>query len=458
MKPPNNAPMKLHWFSPLPPARTDIAHYTARVLGALAARADVTLWTDQTHWDASLGRRAEVRRFRADHFPWAELNRGGVCVYHIGNNPLFHGAIWQVSRRCPGVVALHDLRLHHFFDGLYREQWDDRDGYLTEMEYYYGAEGRRDGEENFRTSAARIDEMAARYPLTQLACENSLGVVAHTREAYDELRQENSRPVAYLPLPFAAGASHEAVSRRPGGAVSGAGGPPFRLIVFGYVGRNRQLDELLAALAAFPGKDRFRLDVYGQLLIDEGRVRARIAELGLDERVTLRGFVPERELDEALGRAHLAVNLRYPTMGEASGSQLRIWAHALPSLVTETGWYATLPPDAVRFVRPGHAVADVQAHLREFLSDPAGFAEMGARGRRVLEEQHAPDAYAAALLEFARRAAGFRPHAAAAKLARRAGSLMDEWAEVNLSHAGAARVAGHILALAGGPRERGESK
>ena len=47
--------------------------------------------------------------------------------------------------------------------------------------------------------------------------------------------------------------------------------------------------------------------------------------------VQLHGYTPEKELNKVLEKSHLAINLRYPTMGEASGSQLRIWYHALPS-------------------------------------------------------------------------------------------------------------------------------
>src|SRR3712207_5618000 len=107
--------MKINWFSPLPPAKTDIAHCTARVLPALAERARVTLWTDEASWDPGLERYAAVRRYRPDAPPWTELNRADANVYHIGNNYLFHGSIWQVSRRLPGIVVMHDVRLHDFF-------------------------------------------------------------------------------------------------------------------------------------------------------------------------------------------------------------------------------------------------------------------------------------------------------------------------------------------------------
>jgi hypothetical protein len=79
--------------------------------------------------------------------PWAELNRSDMSIYHIGNNALAHGAIWQVSRSHQGIVVLHDLCLQHLFAGLFWGAWHDRDGYLAHMEKYYDWEGRLAAEE-----------------------------------------------------------------------------------------------------------------------------------------------------------------------------------------------------------------------------------------------------------------------------------------------------------------------
>jgi glycosyltransferase involved in cell wall biosynthesis len=192
------------------------------------------------------------------------------------------------------------------------------------------------------------------------------------------------------------------------------------------------LEETLEALAAFPAREQFRLDIYGQLLIDGRQLRARIRALGLKPLVKLHGYVPEEELDAALARAHLAINLRYPTMGEASGSQLRIWKHALPSLVSRVGWYSTLPTEAVAFVEPERESVDLQQHLKAFLADPARFAAMGQTGRRLLVEQHAPESYAQAIIEFASHARSFRPRSLSAPLAERAGALMSDWLDAKL--------------------------
>ena len=52
---------RLHWVSPLPPAETDIAHYTRRILPELAAETDLVLWTDAPDWDRHLHQIAPVQ-------------------------------------------------------------------------------------------------------------------------------------------------------------------------------------------------------------------------------------------------------------------------------------------------------------------------------------------------------------------------------------------------------------
>jgi len=421
--------MKLNWFSPLPPARTEIAHYTARILPALRERAEVVLWTDQAAWSPLLEEYAEVRCFRPDQISWADINRADICIYHIGNHPLFHGSIWQASRRHPGIVILHDVRLQHLFAGLYRDQWADREGYVAEMERQYGETGRL-AAKAFWDCEYSTDVMAERFPLTSLAVESSLGVLVHTRDAFEQLREGHPWPVAYAPLPYPI--SSFLIRSGSGVSRTRSAGPPYRLIVFGYLGFNRRLDVLLNALAQLPERDQFRLDIYGQLG-HRDHVRAQIEACGLEGLVTLHDFVHETELNDALASAHLAINLRYPTMGEASAGQLRAWDHALASLVTPVGWYATLPKNAVAFVRPEHEITDIQDHLRAFLNEPARFTKMGEDGRRFLEEQHAPSVYVQAVIEFAASAQRYRSGIGARTLAEELGTQLRAWTSPRLS-------------------------
>lgn len=440
--------MKLNWFSPLPPAQTEIAHHTARLLPALVEKAEVTLWTTQAEIDPELAKLAKTRRYEPDQVPWTELNAADATIYNIGNNARFHASIFSICRHHPGIVALHDLSLQHLFAGYYGYPAREPTEYLDRMFRYHGEAGVRAGE---LCLAGRLlpDEIAQEFPLTALALERSLGAIVHTRTALRSLLRDGLAPARFAPLPYA-----PTPLRRPRAAVAPRpGNEPYRLIVFGYLGPNRRLPSILAAIADLPHCDRFHLDVFGPLAGMPG-LQETLAARDLRRRVTLHGFVADSHLRDALDRADLAINLRYPTMGEASASQLRIWDHALPSLVTRVGWYAEQPADAVGFVRPDHEADDLRDHLTQFLTNPDRYRRMGQRGREALEAAHSPEAYANQVIELAAQAHVWRSRATAKSLAERAGEAMQPWLGAHAPDALLRRVAEEIQALAMGTNDR----
>jgi glycosyltransferase involved in cell wall biosynthesis len=171
-------------------------------------------------------------------------------------------------------------------------------------------------------------------------------------------------------------------------------------------------------------KDEFRLDVYGTVW-DASRIRQVVSEVGLTGHVRLHGFVDA--LDDALATADFVINLRHPTMGEASGTQLRIWDHALPSVVADVGWYRTLPKSAVIHIPVEDEMEALRATFRRLLTEPATYKRIGENGRAVLDSQHSPEQYAEAIVQIASEAMAFRSVRAALLLAERAGRCSAEW-------------------------------
>ena len=57
---------------------------------------------------------------------------GDISLYHVGNNQL-HASIYRRALERPGVIALHDAVLQHFFLGSL-----DRTGYVEEFVHNYG--------------------------------------------------------------------------------------------------------------------------------------------------------------------------------------------------------------------------------------------------------------------------------------------------------------------------------
>ena len=140
-------------------------------------------------------------------------------------------------------------------------------------------------------------------------------------------------------------------------------------------------------------------------------------------------------------------------MGEASGSQLQFFNYGLPTLVTRTGWYASLPEDAVAFVRPDHEMEDIQTHLRAFLADSAAFRKMGERGRELLK-QYDPERYVDALAQFASACLETSPRESALQLAGRIGSDLRPVAASAGSDYLLERASQEIYALSEGNRAR----
>lgn len=412
--------MKINWFSPLSPAKTGIALCTEALVPALRERAELTLWTDQQVWDDRLDAVVSVRRFDPECPPCDDLNAADVNFYNIGNHRAFHEGIWQLSRQHAGVVILHDVCLQHFFADLYLNVRRDPDEYGRVMELYYGAEGRQ-AVYQFCTQTLSIEQLSASFPLTPLALENALCAVTHNRAGLQMPACGPSVPTVYLPLPYSSGTRSCmdcALKRNLG--------PPYRLITFGFIGPNRRLESFLEAWAGMPEKASFRLRICGQVW-NSDHLSSRIRDLGLEDLAEVCGYLSERELNEELAQANLAINLRYPTMGEASLTQLLIWVHGLPALVTDIGWYATLPRDAVAFVRPDHEIEDIRLQLRAFLETPERFAEMGHRGQQTLAREHSPDSYAEALIELASLAREWSVRASRLKMAKRTGDEMRQW-------------------------------
>ena len=373
--------MKLAWFSPLLPEHSDIANYTERLREDLQRSFDVRFLTEKpggflepssgTFYHAGLGPRP--------YDLLVSLNAADLPVYNLGNNPTYFSRTWFLNQFKPGIVILHDVKLHHFFEGIYRGQLRDEKCYLDLMEKYHGGVGREAGGA-FCRSLVSISDMAEHFPMTAWAVRNALAVVVHTAYAREAVRRATNLPVFTIPLPYRSQADPKKENTARFSRDHCA-----RLVIFGYLHTNRRVIEFLHALATMPEGDCFEVHVLGTIF-HEREVRAAVGLLGLREQVTFYGHVPDEMLENTLAGADMAINLRYPTMGEASGSQLRIWDHALPSLVSASdglrrppAGYGLLCPARTRTRRHSAAPAAFPAASRLFPRKRSARARVAAR-------------------------------------------------------------------------------
>lgn len=387
---------RICWFSPLPPDRTDIANYTVRLLPALAAMFHVELWTETAVPEKAQQefreRGVEVVPFHRDRVEWRRLNYADAVVYNIGNDARFHRGIVLTAQRHPGIVIQHDPVVHELIAGVYQQQPKQ---YIDALTRIHGAEAGAAGEARLRQEdgALSINELADRWPLFGLTTENALGVITHNAHWVDRMQARTPLgKVAYLPIPYLPAREMAPQMRRVGEIA----GRPVRLLLFGFLGQNRRLFPVLEAIAGHPERDRFELHIAGTFP-DEKVFWEEAHRLGVADHVHWRGFVEEDMLQYLLNSSDLTFNLRWPSKGEASGSQMRIWNHCLPSLNTPVGWYAQQPAETMNMVRTEHEIADIQRHLSEFLAAPSEYYQRAVKGWEHLRSVHTAEKFVAGL-------------------------------------------------------------
>jgi glycosyltransferase involved in cell wall biosynthesis len=230
-----------------------------------------------------------------------------------------------------------------------------------------------------------------RFPLSGVVLDKARGLIVHS-----DYVAQRARAAGYggrlwrIPHPVWPMHAVEPASDVSGDPLIGC---------FGYLNMNKRIPELLQSFASFrrtrPGARLLLVGAAGERF----DVERRLERLGLTDGVQRIDYVPEERMWSLMAACDVLVNLRYPTMGETSGSVIRALSLGKPLVVSDVGWFSELPDGAVLKVPVDeHEVATLEAALGVAAEHGA---QLGAAGRGYVEREHAlpqvADAYVAAL-------------------------------------------------------------
>jgi glycosyltransferase involved in cell wall biosynthesis len=129
--------------------------------------------------------------------------------------------------------------------------------------------------------------------------------------------------------------------------------------------------------------------------------------LSLGESVVHLGYLDDDQIWPLLAACDVLVSLRWPTMGETSGSVIRALAVGRPVIVSDVGWFSELPDSVAAKVPVGtHEVETLVAYLDALASDGGLRARMGRTAARYSRDEHDLDSAAQLYLAALEEAAG----------------------------------------------------
>ena len=316
--------LRVAWFSPLPPVRSGIAAYSAEILPALAADHVIE----------------PIAESNAHDFVWqTRRNPFDLVVYQLGNAPC-HDYMWAYLARYPGLVVLHDARLHHARARLLLNQkrFDD---YRREFHY------------DHPDTTADVAEYAVEglggsiysfWSMLRVVMRTARAVAVHNPRVADDLREQYPGvPVDTIrmgvPCEAHVNGARRARLRRnlalPEDAIVFA--------AFGKVTSEKRMGPILAALGALvaEGRNAYVLivgDADGYATLHDELARHRVVD-----RVRVTGFVPDARIGAHLDAADVALCLRWPTAEETSASWLRCLAAARPTIISDLAHLVDIP-------------------------------------------------------------------------------------------------------------------
>jgi SAM-dependent methyltransferase len=233
-------------------------------------------------------------------------------------------------------------------------------------------------------------------------------VIVHSRYMFDTVRARGfTGPLAQIPH----GAWIPCVDRRLWRARLGL--DEFTPLV-GVFGHLKPYKRIIESLRAFRRLVRLAPQAR-MILVGEAHpdcpVRETIHALGLPAQVRVIGFAPIEEFTGYMAACDIVLNLRFPTVGETSGSLLRAMGLGKAVLVSEVGAFGEYPEDVCLKVPVGPGEEDlIFEYLNLLVSRPEVAAALGGRARAYVERECRWERVAGSYAEFLAAVAEGRPY------------------------------------------------
>jgi glycosyltransferase involved in cell wall biosynthesis len=367
--------MRIAWFSPLPPDRSGIADYSAELLAQLAGRFEIDCYPERSAHDFV---------WRSRRAPY------DLVVYHLGNARC-HDYMWAYLVRYPGLVVLHDARLHH---ARARCLLDARrtDAYRDEFHYDHPAvdpavtqfaiEG-LGGPLYYLWPMVRVVMDTAR-----IVAVHSPWVAADLREGYPRAQIDTIR-MGVPPQPDADGPRSE-IRRRLS--------LPEEAVVFAVFGKITAEKRVSAVLAVLEALVREGLSVFVMIVGDPdgyAPLTQNIAVRGLDDRVRVTGHVADDAIGGHLAAADVCLCLRWPTALETSAAWLRCLAAGRATVISDLAHLVDIPDDVAARVDPADEASSLLHVMRRLTADKAWRETLAANGRAYWQASHTVEMMAA---------------------------------------------------------------
>ena len=358
--------MRIAWFSPFAPERSGIATYSAEILPLLSSTHDITPFAERGAHD----------------FVWTHRRHPfDLVVYQLGNAPC-HDYMWAYFATYPGLVVLHDPRLHH---ARARRLLKDRRLADYRREFAYDHPDAKPDVAEYAVEGLG-GSVYYLWSMLRVVMQTAKLVAVHNRRVAEDLRTEY--PGVDIET-IRMGVSPVDVDLDARRLVRYAFEIPDEAVVFVAFGKataEKRVVTIRRALA------QLRQDGVNAWLLIVGEADGPLASSGDGIRVT--GYVSDAAVGAYLNAADACLCLRWPTALETSASWLRCLAAARPTVITDLPHLVDIPSHVALRVDLLAEERDLVTVMRRLAANTELRTQIGRSGRAYWAAEHTLQAMA----------------------------------------------------------------
>lgn len=388
---------KLLYVSPFSPMKSGISDYSEVLVYGLKKFYDIILCIDDYKiQNKNLYKDFEIRCHGIDNIDFAEFP---YRIYNIGNNPAFHSFIYQMALTAPGLIVLHDIVLYYLVVEYYRK----RNALYAQVYNMAGASGINKIKKYAKQGKDLLEckNIAAGLPLNQELINSGNKIMVHSHYAFKQVSN------IINDLSLLRRINHVRLVSRDKGIID-------KRILF----KRFRLPQEAILISSFGSIENTKLnhvvcETINRLSAQADRVfylmvgEGSYADRYLNKNIRKTGYLGISEFNSLIRHSDIIVNLRYPSMGETSGTLIRALGMGKPCIVSDDGWFSEIPDDAVIKIANRDVNQELFHKLLCLLNDEGLRTTISKNARDYIENEHGIEMIAQHIDAFLRSESNF---------------------------------------------------
>ncbi len=339
----------LLYVSPLWPQRSGISEYSETLVWGLKEFFDVTLVTKKRSIDNELIK----KEFKVQPYRESEDYSGyDYIIYNFGNSPDNHDYMYDMLKKFPGYVILHDFTLYYLTIMRYRNE-NRLFQKIYELEGIQGIITAKDSiKEKGIDDLIQHKDLPPLLPLNKEVLKNALGIIVHSNYVKEKIHEIDATiPVHKIELVDCM--------------------PEIEFEDEDYLRKKYKLkqdDFIIGAVGMIAPSKQNEITCKAVNLYNQTHNRkVKYVMIGagdyvdsyLNKNIFKTGFLENKPFFNAVKSCDVIFNLRNPYNGESSATLMQCMLMGKQCVVTDIGWFSELPDECVRKINCSVSVEEL---------------------------------------------------------------------------------------------------